>query len=113
MMHPLSSSLHDQFSGRDLCVCDAGEVTLCVEEISIAESIEPCGVDRAGEIGHEHAVVWNVERDTDPLHEMGHHDLWLDRLLVDGRPVHCVAARRVAAVGPVEKKVKLAIDGLR
>src|SRR5260221_1742905 len=101
---------------RDLGVGDAGEVTLCVEEISFTGSVEPCGVDRAGKIGHEHAVVWNVERDTDPLHDMGHHDLWLYRLVVDRGPVHCVAARRVAAVGPVENTVlvvELEIDRLR
>ena len=32
---------------RNFGVCDAGEVTLCFEEISFAGSIEPCGVDRA------------------------------------------------------------------
>src|SRR6266852_9513875 len=62
------------------------------------------------------SIVWNVERDTDPLHEMGHHDLRLDRLVVDRGPVHCVAARGVAAVGPVENTVlvvELDIDRLR
>src|SRR5258706_5144827 len=101
---------------RDFGVGDAGEVALCVEEISFTGSIEPCGVNRTGEIGHEHAIVWHVERDTDPLHEVGHHDLWLDRLVVDRGPVHCVAARRVAAVGPVENTVlvvELDIDRLR
>src|ERR1700726_4574704 len=101
---------------RDFGVCDAGEIALCVEEISFTGPIEPCGVDRAGEIGHEHAVVWNVERDTDPLHEVGHHDLGLGRLFVDRGPVHCVAARRVTAVGPVENTVlvvELEIDRLR
>src|SRR5216684_5839072 len=86
---------------RDFGVGDAGEVALCVEEISFTGSIEPCGVDRTREIGHEHAVVWNVEGDTDPLHEMGHHDLRLGWLVVDRGTVHRVAARWVAAVGPV------------
>src|ERR1700756_4098984 len=54
---------------RDFGVCDAGEVALCVEEIAFTGSIEPCGINRAGEIGHEHAVVWNVEGDADSLHE--------------------------------------------
>src|SRR6266850_2138087 len=101
---------------RNFGICDAGEIALCEEEISFTGSVEPCGVDRAGEIGHEHAVVWNVERDTDPLHEMGHHDLRLGRLVVDRGPVHGVAARRVAAVGPVEHAilvVELDIDRLR
>src|SRR5258706_8914008 len=101
---------------RDFGVGDAGKVALCVEEISFTGSIEPCGVNRAGEIGHEHASVWNVERDTDPFHEVGHHDLWLGRLVVDRGPVPRVAARRVAAVGPVENTVlvvELDIDRLR
>src|SRR5258708_13284186 len=47
---------------------------------------------------------------------MGHRDLWLYGLVVDRGPVHCVAARRVAAVGPVENTVlvvELEIDRLR
>src|SRR5438552_13592069 len=100
----------------DFGIGNAGEVALCVEEISFTGSIEPCGVNRAGEIGHEHAVVWNVERDTDPLHEMGHHDLRLGGLVVDRGAVHGVAARRVAAVGPVQipvLEVEFEINWLR
>src|SRR5260370_22362465 len=61
-------------------------------------------------------MVWCVERDTDPLHEVGHHDLWFDRLVVERGPVHCVATRRIGAVGPVENTVlvvELDIDRLR
>src|SRR3954454_20294875 len=86
----------------DFGVGDAGEIALGEEEVAFAGSVEPRGVDRAGKIGHEHAIVGDVERDTDPLHEMCHHDLRFGRLVVDRRPVYRVAARRVAAVGPVE-----------
>jgi hypothetical protein len=58
----------------------------------------------------------SVERDTDPLHEMSHHYPRLDRLVVDRGPVHYVAARRVAAVGPVQDAVidiELDVDWLR
>src|SRR5450432_1616323 len=79
---------------RNFGVGDAGEIALCFEDISFAGSIEPRGVDRAGEIGHEHAVVWDVERNTDALHQMGHHDLGLTSLVIDRSPVHRVAARR-------------------
>src|SRR6202051_737178 len=51
---------------RDFGVGDAGEVALCVEEIPFTGSIEPCGVPRAGEIGHEHAIVWIAGPDTIP-----------------------------------------------
>src|ERR1700686_2619026 len=47
---------------------------------------------------------------------MGHYDLRLARFVVDRGPVHAVAARRVAAVGPVENTVlvvELDIDRLR
>src|ERR1700722_10460709 len=54
----------------DFGICDAGKVALSVEEIPFAVSVEPGGVDRAGEIRHEHPIVWNVERDPDPLHEV-------------------------------------------
>src|SRR5258708_31949680 len=100
----------------DFGVGDAGEMALGEQEISFTGSIEPREIDRTGEISHEHAVVWNVERDADPLHEMGHHDLWLGRLVVDRGPVHRVAARRVAAIGPVKNTGldgQLATDRLR
>src|SRR5258706_8075858 len=100
----------------DFGIGNAGEIALGVEEVALVLSIEIGGIDRTGEIGDEHAIVWNVERDTDPLHEMGHHDLRLYGLVVDRGPVHCVAARRVAAVGPVENTVlvvELEIDRLR
>src|ERR1700733_15971680 len=85
----------------DFGVGDAGEIALGEQEIPLARSIEPCGVNRAGEIGHEHAVVWNIERDPDPFHEMAHDDLGLRGLVVDRGPVHGIAARGIAAVGPV------------
>jgi hypothetical protein len=47
---------------------------------------------------------------------MSHHYLRLGRLVVDRGPVHCVAARRVAAVGPVQDAVidiELDVDRLR
>jgi hypothetical protein len=47
----------------------------------------------------------DLERDADALHEMGHHDLRLGRLVVDRGTVHSVAARRIAAVGPVKDTV--------
>src|SRR2546423_871588 len=72
-------------------------------------------IDRAGEIGHEHPIAGNIERDADPFHQMRHHDRRRSRLCIDGCAVHCVAAWRVAAVGPVEHAifaVELEIDRL-
>src|SRR5882757_11586625 len=47
--------------GSDFGVGDAGEIALGEQEISFTGSIEPREIDRAGKIGHEHAIVWNVE----------------------------------------------------
>src|SRR6202795_2055162 len=78
----------------DFGIGDASEIALGVEEVALVLSIESGGIDRTGEIGHEHAVVWNVERDTDPFHQVGHDDLRLGPLVVDRGPAYCVSARR-------------------
>src|ERR1700727_55777 len=100
---------------RDFGVRDAGEVALAVEEVALTGPIEPRGVDRAGEIGHEHAVARYIERNSDPFHQMVHHDLWLSRFVIDRGPVHGVAARRVTSIGPVQNailEVELEVDRL-
>src|ERR1700674_4668720 len=38
-------------------VGDAGEIALRVQEIAFTRSVEPRRVERAGEVGHEHAVA--------------------------------------------------------
>src|ERR1700727_2654945 len=90
---------------RNFGVRDAGQVALRVEEIAFTGSIEPRGIDRACKISHEHPIVRNIERDADPLHEVRHHDLRLRRLMVDRRTVHCIAARGIATIGPIENAV--------
>ena len=79
-------------------------------------SVEPGGIDRAGKIGHEHPIARDIQRDADPFHQMRQHDLRRLRLCIDGCTVHRVAARRVAAIGPVEDAIfaiELEIDRLR
>ena len=80
-------------------------------------AVERRGIDRAGEVGHEHAIARNVERDADAFHQVGQHDLrrgWpLGR--IDRRAAHGIAARRIAAIGPVEdavREIDLQIDRL-
>src|SRR5262249_16077730 len=67
-------------------------------------SVEVRRVQRTGEIGHEHAVAGNVQGDADAFHQVRDHDLRLilSRLRIDGRAVHRVAARGIAAIGPAE-----------
>ena len=97
-------------------VSDAGEIALREEKVAFSRSVEPGGIDRAGEIGHEHPIARDIQRDADPFHQMRQHDLRRLRLCIDGCAVHRVAARRVAAIGPVEDAilaVELEIDRLR
>src|SRR4030095_4650125 len=76
-------------------VGDAGEIALGPEQHPLVRPIEPGDVERAGEIGDEHAVAGNIERDTDALHQIRDHDLRhvLSGLSVNRRAIHRVAAR--------------------
>jgi hypothetical protein len=64
-----------------------------VEEIAFTGSIEPRGVDRARKVGHEHAIVWNVERDGNFLHETGHYDLARQKTCCRAGAIDRVTAR--------------------
>jgi len=100
----------------DFRVSDAGEIALRVEKVALSQPVEPGGIDRPGKIGHEHPIAGNIQRDADPFHQMRQHDLRRLRLCIDGCAVHRVAARGVAAIGPVEHAVlaiELEIDRLR
>src|SRR4051812_29246530 len=104
------------FQISDFRVSDAGEIALCEEKVAFSRSVEPGGIDRAGKIGHEHPIARDIQRNADPFHQMRQHDLRRLRLCIDGCAVHRVAARRVAAIGPVEDAilaVELEIDRLR
>src|SRR5262245_14923130 len=81
------SALLHAFRVRHAC-----EIALPGRELALAGSIEPSGIERAGEIGEEHPIVSNVERDTDALSEMAHHHLRL-RCRVDRRAIDGVAFR--------------------
>ena len=59
----------------DFGVGDAGEIALGCEKRPLVRSIELRDVERAGEIGHEHAVARNIERDADAFHQVRDHDL--------------------------------------
>src|SRR5215467_14352696 len=94
---------------------DAGEVALGVEEVALVLSVEISGIDRTCEVGDEHPVAGNVEGDADSLHQVGDQDLG-DRLFIDRRAIDGVAARRIAAVSPVEAaifEIELEVDRLR
>src|SRR6185295_17166918 len=99
----------------DFGIGDAGEIALSVEEIALVFSIEIGGIDRTGEVGDEHPVAGNVEGDANPFHQMRDQDLrhrfFVDRCAIDG-----VAARRIAAVSPIEdavRQIELEVDGFR
>ena len=88
---------------RDFSVCDAREVALG-EGTCVLRSVELGGIDRAAEVGHEHPVARNVQRDADAFHQVREHDLGRGCGRIDGGAVDRVAARRVAAVSPVQER---------
>src|SRR5215469_13963628 len=99
----------------DFGIGDAGEVALGVKEVALVLAVEIGGIDRTGQIRHEHPVAGNVEGDADSLHQVRDQDL-RRRSFVDRRAIDGVAARRIAAVGPIEhaiRQIELEIDGLR
>src|SRR6516165_6283578 len=99
----------------DFGIGDAGEIALAGEEVALVLSIEIGGIDRAGEVGDEHPIAGKVEGNADALHQVRDQDL-RRRLFVDRRAIDGVAARRIAAVGPVEdavRQIELEVDGFR
>src|SRR6516164_5357327 len=103
----------------DFGVYDSGEIALGVEKVSLSRPVEIGGVDRSREIGDEHPVVGNIERNADPLHQVRQYDLrQVTRLVlhVDRRAIDRIAARRIAAIGPIEEaifQIELEIDWFR
>jgi hypothetical protein len=89
----------------DFDVGDAGEIALSSEDSTFVCTVEVGDIERTGEVRCEQAVARDIQREADAFHQVGHHDLWrvLSGLRVDRRAVHGVAARRIAAVGPVEQ----------
>src|SRR5262249_11365658 len=101
----------------DFGVGDAGEIALGVEEVARVLAVEIGGIDRTGEVGDEKPVAGNVEGYADALHQgmVGVQDL-RHRLFVDRHAIDGVAARRIAAVGPIENAVRhieLEVDRFR
>src|SRR6266481_245815 len=47
----------------DFVIGDSGEIALGVEEVALVLSIEIGGIDRTGEVGNEHPVAGNIERE--------------------------------------------------
>jgi hypothetical protein len=103
----------DIFDQSNSCEVPAGG-----QQRSLVGSIEPGGVNRAGQIRHEHSVPLDVQRDADSFHQM------CDQYLGSGTPrsfrihwgaVDGIAARRIASVGPVEDvilEIKFQVDRL-
>src|SRR5262249_39009776 len=99
----------------DFGIGDAGEIALGVEEVALVLSIEIGGIDRTGEVSDEHPVARNVEGDADSLHQVRDQDLW-HRLFIDRGAIAGVAARRIAAIGPIDDAIfaiELEVDRFR
>ena len=59
----------------DSGVCDAGQIAQSEEKGMLLGAIELCGIDRAAEVGDEHPIAGNVERDADAFHQIAGDDL--------------------------------------
>src|SRR5258708_38914303 len=95
-------------------VGNAGEIALGVEEVALVRSVEIGGIDRSGEVGDEHPVARNVDGEADSLHQVRDQNLWCRVGVVDRHAIDGIAARRIAAVGPIEdavRPIQLEIDG--
>src|SRR3954454_19933129 len=105
---------------KKFSVRNAGEITLSVKQHLLSRTVEMGRIDRASQIGEEHSAALEVERDADAFHEVGQHDVWSRARApvaehIQGGAADGVAARRVAAVGPVEEailEIELEIDRL-
>jgi hypothetical protein len=105
--------------GGKFGVGDPGDVALGGQDLLVTGSAEISQVDASGQVGRPHAVAGQVEGDADAFLEVGPQDFGCFPLVagrVYGSPIDGVAARRVAAVGPVQRaglEVQLEVDGLR
>src|SRR6202044_20100 len=81
----------------DFGVGDAGEVALGEEQGLLVGAVEIGAVDRAGEVGDEHAPAFQVQGQADAFHQMGEENLWVfavARRWIHRRAVYGIAARR-------------------
>src|ERR1700720_2413803 len=105
--------------GRQLRVCNAGEVSFSKQQRPPVRPIEIGAVDRAAEVGNEHSTALQVQSQADAFHQMCEKDLRLLAILglsIHGCSVHRVATRRVPAVGPIQRPmnwIEVQIDRLR
>src|SRR5689334_13013776 len=94
---------------------DAGEVSLRKGKQFSLRAVESGGIDRTGQISHEHAIARDVQRDADAFHQMAEYD-FLTEFAVNEGAIHGIAAWRIAAIGPVQSaifQIELQIDRLR
>ena len=55
---------------RQLCVCDAGEVSFGKQERLRVRAVEIGAVDRTGEIGNKHATAFQIQGQPNAFHQM-------------------------------------------
>jgi hypothetical protein len=96
----------------------SGQVSLSRKKNLVCRAIQTCGIEGASQVGHKHAIPGYVECESYALHQMCKNNFWFDRKrhCVHGRPAHCIASWRIAAVGPVEDamhEIEIEIDWLR
>src|SRR6266481_1680017 len=93
---------------RCFCVGDAGKVSLRGEYDLFLGAIQLCAIDVASEIGYEHAVTREIERDPDPFHQVSDDDVVRRTFLkvrIHRSATDAVTGRGITAVGPVNQPV--------
>src|SRR4051812_5961012 len=56
-----------------VCVRHAGQVPLNSEQHLVRRAVQTRDVQRASQIGHEHPIAGNIERESNSFHQMGEH----------------------------------------
>src|SRR5580658_2018350 len=106
--------------GRKFGVRDTGQVPFRGKHCLLVRPVEICAIDRSTQVGQKHAAPFQIQSDTDSLHQMvenNHRFLFaISSGRIHGRTVHRVASRRIATVGPVEGSVgeiEFEVNGFR
>src|SRR5258708_2907406 len=116
--HLALRAVHLHMCGK-FSVCDAGKIPFGDEQGLFVRSIETRAIDRAAEIGNEHALTLKIQCQSNSLHQVSKENLRTfasSRRCIHGRPVHSVTGRRITAVRPVDHpvgEIEIQIDRLR
>src|SRR5580704_4146380 len=96
----------------------AGQIPLNSEQRLMRRAVQTRRVQRPSQIGHEHPVTGNIEREPNSFHQMVEHNLGFNRTrgCVHRSSTDGIAPRRIATIAPIEEtvfKIEIKVDRLR